>query len=533
MIDFNRPHLTGKEAHYMYQAVSKGKLSGNGDFTKKCQQFFQDRYGFKKCLLTTSGTDALEMCAMLCDLKPGDEVIIPSYTFVSTALAFLREGAKVVFADSMKRNPNLDADTIESFLTPRTKVIVPVHYAGVACDMDKIMEIANCHNLLVVEDAAQAIDSYYIAPSNSPKGGEFGWQTSDLALYQILKTNAKENRNNPTQAEETLWHLLKSHNLNEHFRRQHIIMDYIADFVCLKRRLIIEADGGYHFTSEQKQEDAVREKRLRKKGFEILRFTNDEVLCNPDGVVARIKDVLNSRPLWGSQEEAARPLGGIGHLGAMSFHETKNITAGGEGGLLVVNDERFIRRAEILWEKGTNRAEFFRGAVNKYGWVDMGSSFLPAEINAAFLWAQLENLDEIQNKRKLLWNTYYENLKPLALSTECVLGKGCPKDGKGAFTLPDIPDYATNNAHMFYLVCRNLEERTALIKYLKEHDIQAVFHYLSLHSSEFYKNKHDGRELPECDRYMDTLVRLPLFYDLEIEEVERICATIKQFFEEK
>ena len=380
MIDFNRPHLTGKEAHYMYQAVSKGKLSGNGDFTKKCQQFFQDRYGFKKCLLTTSGTDALEMCAMLCDLKPGDEVIIPSYTFVSTALAFLREGAKVVFADSMKRNPNLDADTIESLITPRTKVIVPVHYAGVACDMDKIMEIANRHNLLVVEDAAQAIDSFY---------------TSNIK-HQTL------------------------------------------------------------------------------------------------------------------------PLGGIGHLAAFSFHETKNITAGGEGGLLVVNDERFIRRAEILWEKGTNRAEFFRGEVNKYGWVDMGSSFLPAEINAAFLWAQLENLDEIQAKRKALWETYYKLLTPLA--------------DKHYFALPDIPEYASNNAHMFYLVCRNLEERTALIKYLKEHDIQAVFHYLSLHSSEFYKNKHDGRELPECDRYMDTLVRLPLFYDLELEQVEKICETISSFY---
>lgn len=404
MIDFNRPHLTGKEAHYMYQAVSKGKLSGNGDFTKKCQQFFQDRYGFKKCLLTTSGTDALEMCAMLCDLKPGDEVIIPSYTFVSTALAFLREGAKVVFADSMKRNPNLDADIIESLITPRTKVIVPVHYAGVACDMDKIMEIANRHNLLVVEDAAQAIDSYYIAPSNSPKGGEW---------------------------------------------------------------------------------------------------------LSPIGENPR--------------KEAARPLGGIGHLAAFSFHETKNITAGGEGGLLVVNDERFIRRAEILWEKGTNRAEFFRGAVNKYGWVDMGSSFLPAEINAAFLWAQLENLDEIQNKRKQLWICYYERLS--------LLGENLRQEaGVAPFKLPDIPEYATNNAHMFYLVCRNLEERTALIKYLKEHDIQAVFHYLSLHSSEFYKNKHDGRELPECDRYMDTLVRLPLFYDLEIEQVEQICETINDFY---
>lgn len=386
MIDFNRPHLTGKEAHYMYQAVSKAKLSGNGDYTKKCQAFFEERYGFKKCLLTTSGTDALEMCAMLCDLKPGDEVIIPSYTFVSTALAFLREGAKVVFADSMKRNPNLDAEAIEALITPRTKVIVPVHYAGVACDMDKIMEIAEKHNLLVVEDAAQAVDSYY-------------------------------------------------------------------------------------------------------RG----------VQCKVYGV--------------------KKPLGGIGHLAAFSFHETKNITAGGEGGLLVVNDERFIRRAEILWEKGTNRAEFFRGAVNKYGWVDMGSSFLPAEINAAFLWAQLENLDEIQEKRKALWNTYYELLKPLA--------------DKGFFSMPDMPDYASNNAHMFYLVCRNLEERTNLIKFLKEHDIQAVFHYLSLHSSEFYRDKHDGRDLPECDRYMDTLVRLPMYYDLEIADVERVCKTIMQFFNEK
>jgi dTDP-4-amino-4,6-dideoxygalactose transaminase len=385
MIDFNRPHLTGKETHYMYQAVSKFHLSGNGEYTKKCQQFFQEHYGFKKCLLTTSGTDALEMCAMLCDLKPGDEVILPSYTFVSTALAFLREGAKVVFADSMKRNPNLDAEAIEALITPRTKVIVPVHYAGVACDMDAIMAIAEKHNLLVVEDAAQAVDSYY------------------------------QSR----------------------------------------------------------------------------------------------KSIVDSR----------KALGGIGHLAAFSFHETKNITAGGEGGLLVVNDERFIRRAEILWEKGTNRAEFFRGAVNKYGWVDMGSSFLPAEINAAFLWAQLENLDEIQEKRMALWNKYYELLKPLA--------------DKGYFSMPDIPEYATNNAHMFYLVCRNLEERTALIKYLKEHEIQAVFHYLSLHSSEFYKNKHDGRELPECDRYMDTLVRLPMYYDLEIEDVEKICETIKQFFNKK
>lgn len=383
MINFNQPHLTGKEAHYMYEAVFAGKLSGNGNFTKACQAWFENRYGFRKTLLTTSGTDALEMCAMLCDLKPGDEVIVPSYTFVSTALAFLREGAKVVFADSMQRNPNLDAETLEALITPRTKVIVPVHYAGVACDMDAIMAVAEKHNLLVVEDAAQAIDSYYLS---------------------------------------------------------------------------------------------------RK-----------------------------------SKVESQKPLGGIGHLAAFSFHETKNITAGGEGGLLVVNDERFVRRAEIIWEKGTNRAEFFRGEVNKYGWVDMGSSFLPSEVNAAFLWAQLENIEDIQAKRKTLWEKYYERLAPVA--------------AKGAFTLPDIPSYATNNAHMFYIVLPSLEARTALIKYLKENEVGAVFHYLSLHSSEYYKSKHDGRALPQCDRYADCLVRLPLFYDLTIEEVNHICDLFDTYFQ--
>lgn len=374
-IPFNKPHLTGKEAHYMYKAVYNGHLSGNGEYTKRCQRFFEERYGFKKCLLTTSGTDALEMCAMLCELQPGDEVIIPSYTFVSTALAFIREGAKVVFADSMQRNPNLDAETLESLVTLRTRVIVPVHYAGVACDMDAIIAVAEKHNLLVVEDAAQAVDGYY-------------------------------------------------------------------------------------------------------KG---------------------------------------RPLGGIGHLAAFSFHETKNITAGGEGGLLVVNDERFVRRAEIIWEKGTNRAEFFRGEVNKYGWVDMGSSFLPAEINAAFLWAQLENLDEIQAKRKQLWQTYHDNLNLLA--------------NKGLFQLPDIPDYATNNAHMFYLIMPDLEMRNVFIKHLKENGILAVFHYLSLHTSAYYINKHDGRSLPNCDRYADTLVRLPMYYDLSYEDVKAICSLIMKFYQ--
>ncbi|MCQ2183059.1 MAG: dTDP-4-amino-4,6-dideoxygalactose transaminase [Bacteroidales bacterium] len=376
MIPFNKPYLTGKEAHYIYQAVYTGKLSGNGYFTKKCNSFFETKYGFKKCLLTTSGTDALEMCAMLCDLKPGDEVIVPSYTFVSTALAFLREGATVIFADSMDRNPNLDAEKLESLITPRTKVIAPVHYAGVACDMDAIMAVANRHNLLVVEDAAQAVDSFY-------------------------------------------------------------------------------------------------------KG---------------------------------------RPLGGIGHLGAFSFHETKNITAGGEGGLLVVNDERFIRRSEIIWEKGTNRAEFFRGAVNKYGWVDMGSSFLPSEINAAFLWAQLENMDEIQRKRKSLWERYNSNLQELSR--------------KGFVRLPDVPDYATNNGHMFYLVCRSLEERTGLIAYLKEKDMGAPFHYLSLHKSEYYVNNFGRyvKELPLCDMYADCLVRMPMYYELELEQVDEICGAVSDFY---
>jgi dTDP-4-amino-4,6-dideoxygalactose transaminase len=367
-IPFNRPHLTGKETEYIRQAVADGKISGNGTFTKRCQQFFEERYGFRKCLLTTSCTDALEMAAILCDIQPGDEVIVPSYTFVSSALAFVREGAKIVFADSMKDNPNIDAEKIESLITPRTKVIVPVHYAGVACDMDRFMEIADRHNLIVVEDAAQAIDSYY-------------------------------------------------------------------------------------------------------KG---------------------------------------RPLGSIGHLSAFSFHETKNIIAG-EGGMLCINDERFIRRAEIIWEKGTNRAEFFRGEVNKYGWVDTGSSFLPSEVVAAFLWAQLEHLDDIQDRRKHLWELYYNSLLPMA---------------NGQFTLPNIPSYATNNAHMFYLICNNLEQRTALIQRLKDSGILAVFHYLSLHSSPYYSDKHDGRELPECDRYADCLVRLPMYYDLKDEEVTTICHII-------
>lgn len=371
MIPFNKPYFSGRELKYLEEVCHSTTMSGNGDFTKKCHTFFEQKYGFKKCLLATSGTDALEMCAMLCNLKPGDEVIVPSYTFVSTALAFLREGAKVVFADSSAENPNMEVELIEPLINEKTKVIAVVHYAGVACDMDAIMALAEKHNLLVVEDAAHCIDSFY-------------------------------------------------------------------------------------------------------KG---------------------------------------RPLGSIGHLGAFSFHETKNISSG-EGGMCVINDERFVRRAEIIWEKGTNRAEFYRGMVNKYGWVDMGSSFLPSEFNAAYLWAQLEQLDDIQGKRKHIWNRYFEGL-----------------NGKigNEVKLPYIPEYATNNAHMFYLLCPSLEYRTALMKFLKENDVQTTFHYLPLHSSKYYEDKHDGRELPNCDRYGDTLVRLPLFYELTDWEIDKIVKLIVEF----
>lgn len=371
MIPFNKPYFSGRELKYIEEVCHSTTMSGNGDFTKKCHTFFEQKYGFRKCLLATSGTDALEMCAMLCDLKPGDEVIVPSYTFVSTALAFLREGAKVVFADSSAENPNMEAEQIEPLINEHTKVIAVVHYAGVAVDMDKVMALAEKHNLLVVEDAAHCIDSYY-------------------------------------------------------------------------------------------------------KG---------------------------------------KPLGSIGHLGAFSFHETKNISSG-EGGMCVINDERFVRRAEIIWEKGTNRAEFYRGMVNKYGWCDMGSSFLPSEFNAAYLWAQLEQLDDIQGKRKHIWNRYFEGL-----------------NGKigNEVKLPQIPDYATNNAHMFYLLCPSLEYRTALMRYLKENDVQTTFHYLPLHSSKYYEDKHDGRELTNCDRYGDTLVRLPLFYELSDMEIDKIVRLIVEY----
>jgi dTDP-4-amino-4,6-dideoxygalactose transaminase len=368
MIPFNKPYCSGRELSYIHEVCHSTTMSGNGQYTKLCHGFFEKRYGFRKCLLTTSGTDALEMCAMLCELKPGDEVIVPSYTFVSSAIAFLREGAKVVFADSGADNPNITVEQIEPLINEKTRVIVVVHYAGVACDMDAIMALAEQHHLLVVEDAAHSIDSFY-------------------------------------------------------------------------------------------------------KG---------------------------------------RPLGGIGHLGAFSFHETKNINCG-EGGMLVVNDERFIRRSEILWEKGTNRAEFYRGMVNKYGWCDMGSSFLPSELNAAFLWAQLEQLDDIQGQRRRIWEIYDKALRGHL---------------PAGFSLPELPDYASNNYHMYYLLCPSLEARTSLMNYLKNNGVQATFHYLPLHSSKYYEDKHDGRQLANCDRYADTLVRLPLYYELTDRDASTVARLV-------
>lgn len=373
MITFNKPYFTGKETDYIKDAVASLKISGDGMFTKKCHDFFEKKYNFKKALLTTSCTDALEMAAILIDIKEGDEVIAPSYTFVSTVNAFVLRGAKIVFVDSNSENPNMDVSKIESLITPKTKAIVPVHYAGIACDMDEIMRIANKHNLFVVEDAAQAIDSFY-------------------------------------------------------------------------------------------------------KG---------------------------------------KPLGSIGHLAAFSFHETKNIISG-EGGMLVINDDRFIKRSEIIREKGTNRSSFFRGEVDKYGWVDIGSSFLPSDIIAAFLFAQIENLDDIQNKRKHIWNLYKKNLTKL--------------EQENKINLPFIPDYATNNAHMFYIVCKSLDERTKLISHLKAKNIYAVFHYLSLHKSPFYNTKHDSGEMIHADNYTDTLLRLPFYYELTDENVNFISETIINFY---
>ncbi len=373
MIAFNKPYFTGKETGYIMEAVKAMKISGDGLFTRKCHAFFEKRYGFGKCLLTTSCTDALELAALLLDIREGDEVIAPSFTFPSTVNAFILRGARIVFVDSRPDHPGMDEQAVAALVTPATRVIVPVHYAGVACDMDPLVTLAADRGLSIVEDAAQAIDAFY----------------------------------------------------------------------------------------------------------------------------------------------NGRPLGSFGAMAAFSFHETKNIISG-EGGMLAVNDGRYTARAEIIREKGTNRSAFFRGEVDKYGWVDIGSSFLPSDIIAAVLYAQTEALDAIQEKRTSIWTWYMDRL-------------GALRDREG-IGLPRIPTYATNNGHMFYLVCRSLADRQGLIGHLKKAGINAVFHYQSLHRSAFYTGRHDGRALPNTDRYSDCLLRLPLYYELSEKDVDFVCETILGYY---
>ncbi|MBT9393947.1 dTDP-4-amino-4,6-dideoxygalactose transaminase [Hymenobacter sp. NST-14] len=372
-IPFNRPCLAGPELEYIRQAVAAGKLSGNGLFTRRCQQFFEQHYGMAKALLTTSGTDALEMAALLLDIQPGDEVIVPSYTFTSTANAFVLRGARIVFADSRPDHPNLDVTQLEALITPRTRAIVPVHYGGQPCDMPALLALARRHTLWVVEDAAQAIEARF----------------------------------------------------------------------------------------------------------------------------------------------EGRPLGTFGHLAAFSFHETKNLSAG-EGGLLAVNDPALAARAEIIWEKGTNRAAFARGEAARYEWVDVGSSFLPSELNAAYLWAQLESRHRIQQQRQHLWETYQSALAPLAAA--------------GFFGL--LPPVAGSqpNWHLFALLCRSEAERDALLAFLRQRHILAVFHYLPLHRSPYYAPRHDGRQLPHAERFGQTLVRLPLYHDLSRIGQQRVISTVQDFY---
>ena len=372
-IPFNRPYLAGGELAYLQELMAARRFSGDGGFTRRCSSFFEERYGVKRALLATSCTDALEMAAILSDIQPGDEVIAPSYTFVSSVNPFLLRGAKARFVDSRPDHPGMDEAGVEALVTPRTKAIIVVHYAGVACDMDAVLGVARKHGLKVIEDAAQGIEARY-------------------------------------------------------------------------------------------------------KG---------------------------------------RQLGTLGDFGAFSFHETKNVQCG-EGGLLLVKDEASAARAEIIREKGTNRSAFFRGEVDKYGWVDIGSSFLPADLLAAMLWAQLEHLDEIQVRRMDLWRTYMRELAPLAET--------------GAARLPSIPAFADHNAHLFHLVLPDLATRTRYIAHLKASGIMAVFHYQSLHRSPFFQGKGDGRALPWADRYSDCLVRLPLYHELSEPDQRRVIEATLTFF---
>jgi len=375
MIPFNKPPFTGNEEKYVLESMKSSKISGDGEFTKRCTKWFEEKQKCKKALLTTSCTHALEMAAILLDIQEGDEVIMPSYTFVSTANAFVLRGAKIVFVDIRPDTMNIDETKIEQAITDKTKVIVPVHYAGVGCEMDTIMDIANRHNLFVVEDAAQGMMSSY-------------------------------------------------------------------------------------------------------KG---------------------------------------KALGTIGHLGAFSFHETKNYTSAGEGGLLIINDEKFIQRAEIIREKGTNRSLFFRGMVDKYSWVDVGSSYLMNDISAAYLWGNLEKADEINQNRLSSWQKYYDGLKSL--------------EEKGFLKLPIIPNECIQNAHMFYIKVKNLDERTALLEYLKENGINAVFHYVPLHTAlagvKF--GRFDGKD-NFTTRESERLIRLPQYYGMSDKEIDKVVRIMNEFF---
>ncbi len=375
MIPFNKPPFTGNEEKYVIESMRSNKISGDGEYTKKCHKWFEEKLQCKKALLTTSCTHALEIAAILLDIHEGDEIIMPSYTFVSTANAFVLRGAKIVFVDIRPDTMNIDETKIEQAITDKTKVIVPVHYAGVGCEMDTIMDIANRHNLFVVEDAAQGMMSSY-------------------------------------------------------------------------------------------------------KG---------------------------------------KALGTIGHLGAFSFHETKNYTSAGEGGLLIINDEKFKDRAEIIREKGTNRSLFFRGMVDKYSWVDVGSSYLMNDVSAAYLWGNLEKADEINENRLSTWQKYYNGLKELGT--------------KGLIALPTIPDECVQNAHMFYMKVKDLEERTALLEYLKLNGILSVFHYVPLHSSEAGKKfgRFDGVDNFTTSE-SEKLIRLPMFYNLNSDEIKHIVSIVERFF---
>lgn len=374
MVDFNVPPCVGNEIEYVKQAIESHKICGDGQFTKKCHQWMEERFNAQKVLLTTSGTTALDMAMLLCDLQPGDEVILPSYTFSSTATSAVLAGAKLVFVDVRPDTMNIDENKIEDAITDKTKVIIAMHYAGVACEMDTIMDIAKRHNLIVVEDAAQGVMSKY--------------------------------------------------------------------------------KGKY--------------------------------------------------------------LGTIGTFGCYSFHETKNYSMG-EGGALVINDSEYNERAEILREKGTNRAKFFRGQVDKYTWVDFGDSYLPSELNAAYLWAQLLNADEINDNRIATWNRYYQGLQTMA------------KEGK--FEIPTVPEECEHNAHMFYLKCKDLKERSEFIKFMKEKELYCVFHYIPLHSAPAGEKfgRFDGED-EFTTKESERLVRLPMYYGLREDQVDLVVEGIKEFF---